>query len=708
MTAAPSQSARAARAYIDRYALRLVRIPPGMKYPTHDGWNAPGGWFETADEAEAFYQQNPSWGIGVVLGPSRLCSLDIDDMESAKIVCEEFGLDLDILSKMYPTVQGNPARLRVEFLAPADETLSRHALTWPRKDDPSKRFTVLELRAGDVQDVLPPSVHPDTGQPYRWITRPNGQFYEMPDALLAIWRNWAIFKPQAEALCPWSRPPEPRPAPRSVTIREGGSVIEAWIAQADLRSTLERYGYKRAGKRYVSPHSSTNLPGVVIHEDGRHCWIHHASDPLCTDESGARVNAFDLFCYYEHGGDASSAARAARVSLGMDRPAAPRQVPPPRQAPLADPPEGGEVKPAAAPILVPLDESGPLLPMPQIIRGVLPADAVGMVWGAPGSYKSFVTLDWSLCVASDTEWLGHPVNGGTVWYLAGEGQSGLRHRVQAWRQARKYTGPLRFYHSTRAILLDSDDGHSAGMLALLRLIEDAKAPDLIVVDTLSRSMAGDESATRDASRYVAALDELVAAVRKAGKRCTVVLVHHSRKDGDVYRGSSVLRGAADFEFEVESVAKLNVRMSCRKVKDGSSPDPYFLRLEPENLGIAADEFGVDVAMSSLAVWMDRAPTEREKADEKASELLRHVQAALRNYPDGLSQAALTATLHEAGAKFDKTFLPGFLALLAERGSLSISYGPRGAKVIKLANDLPESHPAKYPQTGSRRRAQEGG
>ena len=111
-------------------------------------------------------------------------------------------------------------------------------------------------------------------------------------------------------------------------------------------------------------------------------------------------------------------------------------------------PGGGE------PILVELDESEPLRPMSSLIRGILPADAVGMLWGAPGSYKSFLALDWALCIASGTPWLGNEVKHRKAWYLAGEGHNALRHRVSAWRQARNYDGPLRFLFSQRSIMLD--------------------------------------------------------------------------------------------------------------------------------------------------------------------------------------------------------------------------------------------------------------
>lgn len=58
-----------------------------------------------------------------------------------------------------------------------------------------KEITVLEFRCGTVdgltvQDLLPPSIHPDTGLPYRWGGKGNWrQIPEIPAALLIAWQH---------------------------------------------------------------------------------------------------------------------------------------------------------------------------------------------------------------------------------------------------------------------------------------------------------------------------------------------------------------------------------------------------------------------------------------------------------------------------------------------------------------------------------------
>lgn len=341
-------AANFARSYCRKYGMHIVPIPPGEKFPSAKNWGNTA--MSDADAAFRFYEGNPTWNMGVALGPSRLCSFDVDNLEAAQIICEEFGWALEPLRTQYPTIQGQAPGFRVMFRVPDDVELRYHKLQWPRQDEPGKHFAVWELRAADTeqrQDVLPPSIHPKTGKPYVWLTRPNGTFPEPPDWLLKLWQNWKALEPQLQAVCPWAPKQQPRP-PRPPRQHTSESVIDAFDAAHDLEACLTRYGYKQQGKRWLSPHSGTGLPGVVILDDTR-CWIHHASDPLCSDASRQPVAPFDLFCYYDHGGDIKKATRAAAEILGMDR------KPPPPPAPAAIAPPAPRQQPKNLPVEQPAD-----------------------------------------------------------------------------------------------------------------------------------------------------------------------------------------------------------------------------------------------------------------------------------------------------------------------------------------------------------------
>ena len=209
---------------------------------------------------------------------------------------EEFGIPEEELDG-FPTIRGASKGKRLMFRLPEGVQLPYIKLNWPKQDEPKKHFTVFEFRAAEPegkarQDLLPPSIHPDTQEPYRWEVQPVTPWPEPPAWLVSIVEAWEQFKPQLQGVCPWHvAPPKPErktPPPRNTDNTTAQQVIDAYLGANPLDVALDAYGYKRIGKRYLSPHSGTNLAGVIPFPDGAACWIHHASDPLCSEESGQR------------------------------------------------------------------------------------------------------------------------------------------------------------------------------------------------------------------------------------------------------------------------------------------------------------------------------------------------------------------------------------------------------------------------------------
>lgn len=336
--------------YITRFGWELVPLPAGQKFPTADNWGE--NTLKTKEQAQAHYASNPTNGMGLVLGKSKMCSLDIDCEDSFQALLAEFGLPAEDLDH-YPCIKGRGRR--ITFRVPDGMDLPYCKLNWPTEGDPKKKYTVVEFRAsGDGkqrQDVLPPTIHPDTGKPYTWLVQPpkTGDWPVPPDWVLAIWTAWDKFKPQFVEACPWGPKPEytPAPKPSEPTSNTGGSdVIQQYIQANPLSGALSRYGYKQKGRRWLSPHSGTGIPGVHILPDRERCYIFHASDPLCSeDRNGQPVNSFDLFCEFDHSGDVRAAVKAAADELGIK--SARQQAPPALPAsPIAPKPEPVMVEPA--------------------------------------------------------------------------------------------------------------------------------------------------------------------------------------------------------------------------------------------------------------------------------------------------------------------------------------------------------------------------
>jgi putative DNA primase/helicase len=310
-----------AEIYTERFGFEIVPLPPKTKYPTEKDWG--NNTLKTKDEAGAFFDKNPDWNMGVALAGSCVCSLDIDDAEGFQIILDAFGIDKTVL-EAYPTIKGKGHR--VMFRVPDGESLPYCKINWPTKGEQKKHFTVFELRSAcdgvQRQDVLPPSIHPDTLKPYEWIIKPDqktGFLPSPPDWLLAIWKSFDTFKPQLVDCCPWLEKKQISKPKAKARVHENSTlppVQEEFNKAHDIGVMLNKYGYKQIGGRFLSPHSSTGLPGVNVFDD-ESCWIHHASDPLCSDDSGQPVSCYDLFCYYDCDGDKSKAFKEAAKLLDI-------------------------------------------------------------------------------------------------------------------------------------------------------------------------------------------------------------------------------------------------------------------------------------------------------------------------------------------------------------------------------------------------------
>lgn len=245
-------------------------------------------------------------------------------------------------------------------------------------------------------------------------------------------------------------------------------------------------------------------------------------------------------------------------------------------------------------------------PIKWLIKGWIQEKGLFMLYGAPGSGKSFIALDIAMTIGSSKEeWAGIKAAHGVVAYLAGEGHAGLRERATAWKNYHQKDG-IKVALSRHAVDLNTKEGFEHAYQELLALPE---PPKLIIVDTLARFQKGDENSAEHAKTMVKACDFL-----QSSFQCAVLIIHHTNKEGGL-RGSSVWPGALETEILAAKGENKTTILKQMKNKDFEEQEDKHFLLQKQELYGWIDEDGNQVS-SAVPVPVEAEEITKEKADVK--------------------------------------------------------------------------------------------
>lgn len=232
-----------------------------------------------------------------------------------------------------------------------------------------------------------------------------------------------------------------------------------------------------------------------------------------------------------------------------------------------------------------LVQAGELKPRPMnwLIQDLFECETLMLLFGDPGSAKTFMSLDMALCIATGIDYHGRPTKQGPVVFIAGEGQNGLARRLAAWsiRYGKDLADAPLYLSKMAAAVTDKEImDEVSGAIAELET-----PPALIVLDTLARNFGpGDENSTQDMTAFVRGCDEL-----RLLYGCTVGIVHHSgHGDKSRSRGSTVLNAAMDSAFQLTRDNDL-ISIKSTKQKDAPTPEPFAFQFRTVELGIHNDD-----------------------------------------------------------------------------------------------------------------------
>lgn len=217
-----------------------------------------------------------------------------------------------------------------------------------------------------------------------------------------------------------------------------------------------------------------------------------------------------------------------------------------------------------------------------VVKHAIPGESVGIMFGGPGTFKSYIALDLALHVANGLPWLGRRTRQAPVIYIAAEGGTGLWGRVKAWHtQRRRKVDESPLYVAPVALDVMQDAGKLAAEAKRAGIV-----PGLVVVDTLSQTFSGEENSANEVAAYLRALGVSF----REQWRCAVLVIHHTGHAAtERPRGSSAIKGNVDFMLGVHRDEKEMVAtVECARQKDGQPFGDVTFYLSSVGLGVDAD------------------------------------------------------------------------------------------------------------------------
>jgi len=301
-----------------------------------------------------------------------------------------------------------------------------------------------------------------------------------------------------------------------------------------------------------------------------------------------------------------------------------------------------------------------------LVPKMLYRNGLAVVFGAPGSGKSFLALDIALSFAAGRIWRGTRLateSGapGMVHYVMAEAEDSNNLRIDAWLYHHSVDEDDiedRFRSIPAAIMLTE-----AGIKAYLPYVERDK-PDLIVLDTKNLMFAGRESAGEDYGEMLRALHML----QVAAGGCAIILIDHSGLgDPSRPRGNNAEEGGMDTMIMVtddhglrtakvtkDRSAELGTAWHYRLHQIPEVPRPAFV--DPPAVVVEADpDMG---PLRPRTPWPDRHLSDdatkaiqaaKGKGREAAADVLR-LLSAIELDEEGQTKAAILRMIAKEGPR----------------------------------------------------------
>jgi Bifunctional DNA primase/polymerase, N-terminal/AAA domain/Primase C terminal 2 (PriCT-2) len=562
------------------YASRKWHVfPLAPREKTPLGKLAPHGFKDATTNTaliRKWWQAYPDANIGIALGPSGLLAIDVDPRNGG---AETFEGLVMVYGAAPPTATQASGRgdggTHLVYRAP--QKVQKAA---------TKLGAGVDVKGAGGYIVAAPSIHPDSGQPYRGLEDQardlTGPWLDLiyPEYPAAGGEapKYDLDEGQlADVLAALEHIREPD---RDTWLRIGAALHAAGCAQAlwdDWASSN--------GAPYHQEVQDATWRGFKADRAGGASYrsiLKIAQDAGWRNPSAGQPDmAFTAWV------EDAEASRSGLPVQNMPTSTLPEQAPEANAGsdhglPAADKPtratsqEGAEAQTARRPTkLTPATDLQVRTSRPYTIKGVMPRRGIGVMVGRPGCGKTFAALDMAVAVTTGGGWHGHRTLGEPAAVIAAENPASIQDRLALLKAAGHVPAASKLY------LLAPDT--SPIDLRNPQVLQDMMAQlheagvRFTVIDTLARATPGmDENTAQDMGQVVAAAEHIERATRGF-----VLLIHHTGKDETKgARGSSALLGAVDVELTVRrNPGSPQLSIEATKARDGAAMERTWFQLE---------------------------------------------------------------------------------------------------------------------------------
>jgi replicative DNA helicase len=336
--------------------------------------------------------------------------------------------------------------------------------------------------------------------------------------------------------------------------------------------------------------------------------------------------------------------------------------------------------------LTPSDFYKPIEPIRYIVDGIFERGSLNILYGAPGTLKSFLMQDLAVCVASGKPWLTPaPWGGGGKAIATTQGKAmwldfdmGKDRTLERFAALGRHYGlpsdaPMIIYSMQNPPL------NAANPDDIDNLIIRADSVDLIVIDNLHTISGGIDENTSDMGNVMFNLRTLAEMTRAA-----VVVIHHERKspgyssrDGESLRGHSSIEAAIDLALKVEREPYSDTLTIKSTKTRGAEVHPITAAFTYE---LMTDSTLLDTA---AFYSLESEDTQSDYAIE------REIKKALEGNP--MNQKSLWQAVSKELPEVGRNRIIDHIRRLEAKGTVEVQAGVRTAKIYSLpaCQSLPE-------------------